>query len=86
MQVNRFTKDIFLVWIQDNVYRHVLGVRQWIFKTMWLFSNALRKHCEKFGEEMIVRIKTEGKIEKRIKTSIFFSTASRKDAQNYGLP
>ena len=34
---------------------------------------------------MIVRIKTEGKIEKRIKTSIFFSTASRKDAQNYGL-
>ena len=35
---------------------------------------------------MIVRIKTEGKIEKRIKTSIFFSTASRKDGQNYGLP
>ena len=35
---------------------------------------------------MIVRIKTEWKIEKRIKTSIFFSTASRKDAQNYGLP
>ena len=23
MQLNRFTKDIFLVWIQDNVYRRV---------------------------------------------------------------
>ena len=34
---------------------------------------------------MIVRIKTEEKIENRIKTSVFSSTADRKDAQNYGL-
>ena len=34
---------------------------------------------------MIVRIKTDEKIENRIKTSVFFSTAGRKDAQNYGL-
>ena len=51
----------------------------------YVFSNASRKHCEKFGDEMIVRIKTEEKIENRIKTSIFSSTAGRKDAQNYGL-
>ena len=34
---------------------------------------------------MIVRIKTEEKIENRIETSIFSSTAGRKDVQNYGL-
>ena len=78
MQLNRFTKEHFFV-CEDDVYRHMpLSMLSVNGYSSYVFSNASRKHCEKFGDEMIVRIKTEEEIEQRIQTSIFFQQLTGK--------